>query len=45
VRLDLHQAGVEPDKSMRDRPCKHVVRIGNEVALNGDRNVSKAKNR
>jgi hypothetical protein len=29
VRLDLDAAGIESDKSMRDRPCEHVVTIGN----------------
>jgi hypothetical protein len=43
VRLDLHPASIKADKSMRDCPCKHVVTIGNAVALNRNRNVSKAK--
>jgi hypothetical protein len=45
VCLHLHPASIEADKSMCDRPCKHVVTIGNDVALNRNRNVSKAKNR
>jgi len=43
VGLDLDPPGIEADKSMGDRPCKHVVTIGNGLSRNRDPNVMRAE--